>query len=96
MRLLDLADGFRVIIGEEISSRDGEISGLVLTRAIPRDLSAGTIAPIREQHGVVVVPHPFSRSRPHRLRRDALDRIWPQIALLVSLRTGAGRDGPCA
>ena len=37
LRLRELADGFRVIVGEEISSRDGEIIGLFLESAIPRE-----------------------------------------------------------
>ena len=40
LRLRELADGFRVIVGEEVSSRDGEIIGLFLEKAVPRDLSA--------------------------------------------------------
>ena len=80
LRLQDKADGFRVIIGEEVSSRDGEIIGLFLTSAIPRDLSAEeTIARIHDQGGLVSVPHPFSHNRIYHIRRDALDRLWPQI-----------------
>ena len=83
LRLQDKADGFRVIIGEEISSRDGEIIGLFLTAAIPRDLSGEeTIARIHEQGGLVSVPHPFSHNRLYHIRRDALERLWPQIDAL--------------
>src|SRR6266511_5232180 len=50
LRLRELADGFRVIVGEEVSSRDGEIIGLFLDKAVPRGLSAEeTIARIRDQ-----------------------------------------------
>lgn len=81
LRLRDLApDKLRVIVGEEISSRDGEIIGLFLEKAVPRDLSAeDTIARIHEQSGIVSIPHPFSRNRLYHLRRDALDRVWSQI-----------------
>lgn len=81
LRLRELApEALRVIVGEEISSRDGEIIGLFLETAVPRDLSGEeTIARIHDQGGVVSVPHPFSRNRVHHLRRDALDRLWPQI-----------------
>ena len=83
LRLQEKADGFRVIIGEEISSRDGEIIGLFLTSAIPRDLSGEeTIARIHDQGGLVSVPHPFSHNRIYHIRRDALDRLWPQIDAL--------------
>jgi len=80
LRLRELADGFRVIVGEEVSSRDGEIIGLFLERAIPRDLSAEeTIARIHDQGGLVSVPHPFSRNRRFHLRRSVLERVYTDI-----------------
>jgi hypothetical protein len=84
LRLRELApDGLRVIVGEEVSTRDGEIIGLFLEKPIPRDLSGEeTIARIKDQGGIVSVPHPFSRNRMYHLRRDALERLWPQIDCL--------------
>ena len=80
LRLREMADGFRVIVGEEVSSRDGEIIGLFLEKLIPRDLSGEeTIARIRDQGGIISIPHPFSRNRMYHFRRDALDRLWPQV-----------------
>ena len=80
LRLRELADGFRVIVGEEVSSRDGEIIGLFLDKAVPRGLSAEeTIARIHDQGGLVSVPHPFSRNRRFHLRRAALERVWKDI-----------------
>jgi predicted metal-dependent phosphoesterase TrpH len=76
-------DGLRVIVGEEISTRDGELLGLFLDRPVPAELSCEeAIALVHEQGGIVSVPHPFSRNRPRHLRRDALDRVWPQIDCL--------------
>jgi predicted metal-dependent phosphoesterase TrpH len=86
LRLREVAVGFRVIVGEEIRSRDGEIIGLFLDRAIPPDLSAeATISRVKEQGGLVVVPHPFSPSRPNAIMRTVLDRLWPQIDALEVL-----------
>lgn len=80
LRLRDLADGFRVIVGSEILSRDGEIVGLFLERDVPRGLSAEeTIDRIRDQGGVVIVPHPFSRNRGNHMRRPALERIQARV-----------------
>jgi predicted metal-dependent phosphoesterase TrpH len=80
LRLRELADGFRVIVGEEVSSRDGEIIGLFLDKPVPRGLSAEeTIARIHDQGGLVSVPHPFSRNRRFHLRRSALERVWKDI-----------------
>jgi predicted metal-dependent phosphoesterase TrpH len=80
LRLREIADGFRVIIGEEVSTRDGDMIGLFLEKAVPRGLPAEeTIARIHDQGGLVSVPHPFSRNRLFHLRRDALERVWKDI-----------------
>jgi predicted metal-dependent phosphoesterase TrpH/glycosyltransferase involved in cell wall biosynthesis len=52
-----------VIPGEEIKTAgQGEVIGLFLEEEIPRGLSFGeTIAAIREQGGLVYLPHPFDR-----------------------------------
>jgi predicted metal-dependent phosphoesterase TrpH len=60
----ELADeyGVRVIVGEEVKTSEGEVVGLFLEETIPGGLSfAETIAAIREQKGVVYLPHPFDR-----------------------------------
>jgi predicted metal-dependent phosphoesterase TrpH len=54
-----------VIVGEEVSTRDGEILGLFLQEEVPKGLSAiETIERIRAQDGLVVSPHPFSKHVP--------------------------------
>jgi hypothetical protein len=52
-----------VIPGEEVKTdNQGEVIGLFLEEEIPRGLSfADTLAAIREQGGLVYVPHPFDR-----------------------------------
>ena len=52
-----------VIAGEEVKTDDqGEVIGLFLSEEIPRGMSfAETVAAIREQQGIVYVPHPFDR-----------------------------------
>jgi len=83
LRLREVADGFRVVIGEEISSLDGEIIGLFLERAVPRDLSGEeTIARIHDQGGLVVIPHPFSINRRYHMKRASLDRLRSHIDAL--------------
>ncbi|HEU5315769.1 MAG TPA: PHP domain-containing protein [Chloroflexota bacterium] len=68
--------GIRVIPGSEIRTREGEIIGLFLRRNIPRGLSPEeTIAAIREQAGLVIVPHPLDRLRGSRLTEVALHRV---------------------
>jgi hypothetical protein len=55
--------GLIVISGEEVKTAgQGEVIGLFLREEIPRGLSfADTIAAIREQGGLVYLPHPFDR-----------------------------------
>jgi len=80
LRLRELADGYRIVVGEEISSADGDLIGLFLERAVPPGLSGEeTIARVHDQGGIVSVPHPFSRNRRHRIRRAALERLWPLV-----------------
>jgi predicted metal-dependent phosphoesterase TrpH len=81
----DLARGRELIViaGEEIKTdRDGEVIGLFLQEEIPRGLSfADTVAAIREQEGVVYVPHPFDRM--HAIPAPAtLHRHLPEIDVL--------------
>jgi predicted metal-dependent phosphoesterase TrpH len=61
----DYARGRKLVVirGEEVKTADqGEVIGLFLEREIPRGMSfADTVAAIREQGGLVYVPHPFDR-----------------------------------
>jgi predicted metal-dependent phosphoesterase TrpH len=52
-----------VIPGEEVKTSDaGEVIGLFLSEEIPRGLTiAETLAAIRDQNGIVYLPHPFDR-----------------------------------
>jgi len=53
--------GVEVVVGEEITTLDGELIGLYLTQEIPPGLPVQeTIDRIRAQGGLVVAPHPFS------------------------------------
>ncbi|MEJ7790004.1 MAG: CehA/McbA family metallohydrolase [Thermoleophilaceae bacterium] len=53
----------KVIVAEEVKTADqGEVIGLFIEEKIPRGMSLReTIAAIREQGGLVYVPHPFDR-----------------------------------
>ena len=75
---------FKVIVGEEVATDSGEIIGLFLKEDIPHHLSPEeTVALIKAQGGLVCIPHPFDRFRPHsRLRHDALERIKQDIDLI--------------
>jgi len=61
---VELARGRKLVVipGEEVKTDSGEVIGLFLKEEIPRGMSMqDTIAAIREQNGVVYLPHPFDR-----------------------------------
>lgn len=71
---------FRTIISEEIKSTEGEIIGWFLQETVPKGLTPEeTVRAIREQGGLVCVPHPFDRLRRSPLKTSALLRILPDV-----------------
>jgi predicted metal-dependent phosphoesterase TrpH len=59
-----LRRGLEVVIGEEVSSRDGHIVGLFLERRIRPGMSAAaTVHAIHDQGGLAVAVHPFWRTQ---------------------------------
>ncbi len=97
-----------VIVGEEVSSRDGHIIGLFLEKRVPPGLSAAaTIHTIHEQGGIAIAAHPFWRTQ--RLVRklgcsdahivDAVGRAFTEFpgktpaALRKAIEAGTTRAG---
>jgi predicted metal-dependent phosphoesterase TrpH len=75
--------GHRIIIGEEIKTSQGEIIGLFLKTEIPRAQSAQeTIAQIREQGGLVYVPHPLEHKKRSGLNMETLKSCANQIDII--------------
>jgi hypothetical protein len=61
-RLAAITDA-HVIVGEEVSTRDGHLIGLFLSEHVRPGMSAmDTARAIHNQGGVVLVPHPFIRA----------------------------------
>jgi predicted metal-dependent phosphoesterase TrpH len=74
--------GDKIIIGEEITSKDGEIIGLFLQETIPQGLTARqTVKQIHEQGALVYIPHPFEIFR-HGLKIDILEQIKNEIDII--------------
>lgn len=74
---------FKVIVGEEIRTDRGEIIGYFLTRPVKPGLSpARTVEQIRDQGGLVCIPHPFDRLRKSRLDFEALQEIEKEIDII--------------
>ena len=74
---------FRVIVGEEVCSADGEMTGLFMSESVPPGLPAlETALRIREQGGLVSIPHPFDRFRSRVITADGLNDILPQADII--------------
>ncbi len=69
-----------VIVGEEVRTADGDLIGVFLDRPVPPGMSASeTVAAIREQGGLVGIPHPFDRFRGTLGRDGGMDEIVPLV-----------------
>lgn len=68
--------GFKVVVGAEITTKQGHLVGLNLEKDIPsgKDVS-WTVAKIHEQGGLVIAPHPMSSSLNCSLSAKALLRV---------------------
>lgn len=74
---------FKVIVAEEVKTSEGEIIGFFLSKEIPRGLSPEeTVRRIKEQGGLVCIPHPFDRLRREPLRAAARERVLPQVDII--------------
>ena len=62
-RIAEATGEIKVIVAEEVKTAEqGEVIGLFLEEKVPKGMTmAETIAAIREQGGLVYVPHPFDR-----------------------------------
>lgn len=76
----DQAPDLTVIVGEEVRTADGDLICLFLEAPIPPGLPAAeTIARVREQGGLVGIPHPFDRFRGSLLREARLAELVAEV-----------------
>ena len=54
---------FQVIVGSEINTDRGEVIGLFLTEEIKSNTFIDVTEEIKEQNGLVIIPHPFDEIR---------------------------------
>jgi len=81
--LLKSIASFNVIIGEEINTIEGEITGLFLKERIPPGMTAlETVKHIKSQGGLVSVPHPFDTFRSSVIVLYALYEILPYVDII--------------
>jgi predicted metal-dependent phosphoesterase TrpH len=74
---------FKVIVAEEIQTYNGEVMGMFLKKRIASGIPIEkAVAAIKEQGGLVNIPHPFDPMRGLRLNADEFNRLAPQIDLI--------------
>ncbi len=74
--------GEHIIVGEEIMTTSGEIIGLYLTEAIRPGLSPlETVKKIKDQDGLVYIPHPFESIR-HGLHPAVMEELHDFIDIV--------------
>jgi predicted metal-dependent phosphoesterase TrpH len=81
-----------IIVGEEISTTDGEIIGLFLTQPIAEGLTPEqTVIEIKKQGGLVLLPHGFDPLKRWRLRPEALQRVAASIDIVETFNSRISR-----
>jgi predicted metal-dependent phosphoesterase TrpH len=71
-----------IIVGEEITTQEGEIIGLYLEEAVPAGLTLEeAVTAIRAQNGLVYVPHPFETVR-QGVQLPDLDKIASAVDIV--------------
>ena len=86
---------FTVIIGEEVGTSEGEVTGLFLTEPVPRGLPpVETARRIKYQGGLVSLPHPFDRFRREVLSKTALEALlaYADIVEVFNSRNNLSAD----
>jgi predicted metal-dependent phosphoesterase TrpH len=83
LKLKEIAP-FQVIIAEEILTPFGEIMGMFLYEGIPSRLSVEqTIQKIKEQNGLVCIPHPYDKLRLSAFNDSKeLEKIMPLVDIV--------------
>ncbi len=74
---------FKVIVAEEVLTHNGEVMGMFLKEHIASGIPIEkAIAAIKEQGGLVAIPHPFDPLRGLRLNTEEFDKLAPQINII--------------
>jgi len=74
---------FKVIVAEEVQTYNGEVMGMFLKKRIASGIPLQqAIAAIKEQGGLVNIPHPFDPMRGLRLNAEEFNKLALQIDLI--------------
>lgn len=82
-----------IIIGEEISTSEGELVGLFLQEKVEGGLTPEeTVRRIKEQGGIVLLPHGFDPLKRWRLKSEAVARIADDIDVIETFNARVSRQ----
>lgn len=98
-RAVQAAAPFTVIIGAEIKSTAGEITGLFLQEDVPPGLGpVETARRIKEQGALVSIPHPFTGMGRSALDKETATEILPYVDIVegFNARTMRSADNAAA
>jgi predicted metal-dependent phosphoesterase TrpH len=74
---------FKIIVGEEITTSSGEIIGLFLSKKIsPKQSLVNTIKQIKQQGGLVYIPHPCDNIRRKKIQLLALEKVIDLVDII--------------
>ena len=86
---------FKVIVGEEVLTPNGEIIGLFLKETIPSGCSVEeAIAKIKAQGGLVLLPHPFDPLRGLHMDKESLARLAEKADIIEVFNARGPFAGP--
>lgn len=93
LRMRDRARSLHIIVGEEVSTCDGDVIGLFLKEHIaPRMSALETMEAISAQGGLVYLPHPFDKSKARRTKGASLQSVLTAIDIVETFNGKVGRD----
>lgn len=82
----------KIIVGEEISTTEGELIGLFLKEKIDAGLTPEeTVIEIKKQGGLVLLPHGFDPLKRWHLRVESRKRITPSIDIVETFNSRISR-----
>jgi predicted metal-dependent phosphoesterase TrpH len=81
-----------IIVGEEVTTTEGEIIGLFLDEKIDAGLTPEeTVRQIKAQNGLVLLPHGFDPLKRYRLKPEARGRIADQFDIVEAFNARISR-----
>ena len=93
LRLKSRVRTLHVIVGEEVTTLDGDVIGLFLRERVPPGMPAlETMQAIHAQGGLVYLPHPFDKPRARRTGGASLVSVLQEVDIIETFNGKVGRD----